>query len=54
MRFFVVYFVNVADAPLIPVQGYSRRSQNDPYNERQPQHDYEMQVRYPPPSNAKA
>jgi len=46
---------SMADAPLIPVQGYNRRSQHDPYaegyNERQ---HCELQLRYPTPGNAKA
>lgn len=48
-------FLFTADAPLIPVQGYSRRSQHEPYvegyNERQ---QCEMQLRYPTPGNVKA
>lgn len=47
--------VITADAPLIPVPGYNRRSQHDPYaegyNERQ---QCELQLRYPMPGNAKA
>lgn len=48
---------NTADAPLIPVQGYSARRPYDPYaegyTERQNQQSCEMQMRYPAASAPK-